>query len=528
MHTSSLDYLHRHLFKLTLLGCCLIYCILTIPAIFQSNHFYKNLEPYPDGLLYANSAQNLIRKQQLALIYNSSSLQIWTPPLYPLVLSMGFLFSTNITSFYLVNVILGLCTFILFYYILECLGQDPRSKSIVLILFACHATWSWLPSLPMSENLSLPLFLSGVLIALQQRPKFHSILLLALIAILLLFTRYSMVTSSIFFFATCIYLWFKYKQIHISKNQFYLFTTAGLIALICCIMLNQLKHGFFEKIILDIFGGPKYFQIAFLPTNLQRYFGILIGHPDTFLWKTFSFTSIVITLTSSLGIFFQLSSKQARSQVVILLGILSSIFPLIILFYVVDIRYILTALPILIFSQVFFFDAIFRRWNKVIGLLFAILIFILVGYSQAPLFKEIVLSNIFHRSIGWQYEAIINFNKFANSSIGHEQIEIITALPPFLVGTYQTQNYKVLPLSEHQEFIAKKQYVWGDDVSYDNLIEGYKKKLNDGKNIYISNAYITHQQEVIKDFEEYKKNFQLLPVSSGCLNTCNIYQILLK
>ncbi len=144
---------------------------------------------------------------------------------------------------------------------------------------------------------------------------------------------------------------------------------------------------------------------------------------------------------------------------------------------------------------------------------------------QISLFKEIISFNVLHRSTAWQYQAIKQFDLYF---LDKSDVKIITALPPFLVDAYQETEYRVLPLSQSQEFLQKKELVWGTDVPYENLMEGYITWLKQSKRLFISNAYITHQQSVIEDYEAYKTQFDLELVSSGCLDACNIYELHLK
>jgi len=51
--------------------------------------------------------------------------------------------------------------------------------------------------------------------------------------------------------------------------------------------------------------------------------------------------------------------------------------------------------------------------------------------------------------------------------------------------------------------------------------------LENGETLYISNAYITHLKSVVEDFEEYKNQFELKPISSDCDQACNVYQLYL-
>ena len=64
---------------------------------------------------------------------------------------------------------------------------------------------------------------------------------------------------------------------------------------------------------------------------------------------------------------------------------------------------------------------------------------------------------------------------------------------------------------------------WGDSVDYKNLLNDYRSMIDDGQKLYLSNAYITHQQSVVEDYESYKDEFGLELVLEGCLGACNLY-----
>jgi hypothetical protein len=198
-------------------------------------------------------------------------------------------------------------------------------------------------------------------------------------------------------------------------------------------------------------------------------------------------------------------------------------FPLLLIFYTFDSRYIILTVA-LIATMIGWAFSRFSIKNLYLKLTLLGIFFTLHLMGQIPLFKQVVANNILHTSVGWQYEAVKNFDSYFSQNAERQPL-LITALPPHLVASYQKQKYSLLPLSPDQEFLQKGEYVWGSTVPYDSLIDGYRMWLTDGKEIYITNAYITHQQSVIGDYEEYKRHFNFELVSEGCLSACNIYKL---
>jgi hypothetical protein len=119
------------------------------------DHVYLNLEPYPDGLLYAVSAQQLVTHHKLALQYRDAVLPFWTAPLYSVVLSLFYLFSIRIETFYAANLVLGALGVLCFGAALNRFGLSKGTVAATLLLYVSHFYVYWIVSLPMAENLSL-------------------------------------------------------------------------------------------------------------------------------------------------------------------------------------------------------------------------------------------------------------------------------------------------------------------------------------------------------------------------------------
>jgi hypothetical protein len=137
--------------------------------------------------------------------------------------------------------------------------------------------------------------------------------------------------------------------------------------------------------------------------------------------------------------------------------------------------------------------------------------------------KQVISANVLHRSQSWQFQSVKHFSQQQELDAN---AYLITALPPFLISTYENPEYKILPLSRHQEFLAKDQNVWSTELADKSLLpDFYKKLLQEEKKLFVSNAYVTHQQAVIDDFENLKTQFNLELVSEGCEKTCNLYKL---
>jgi hypothetical protein len=261
-----------------------------------------------------------------------------------------------------------------------------------------------------------------------------------------------------------------------------------------------------------------FYNIGNLSKNFVAYAQIILGNKANFLWIMHPISSIGMFLSIILNFLYSRNKPKIWKKVVPLLLVFCSLFFLLLTFYLTDSRYIIYIIPIyIVLFSLTTPRELFLSYKFLIFFLFISHIF-----SQIPLFKKIISENIFHRSVAWQYEA----SKIIGDFSSHEQnSQIITALPPHLVAAYTNDQSILLPLSNSQEFLQKKQYIWGEKINYNNLLLYYKEQVAAGENIYITNSYITHQQSVIDDYEAYKTEFTFKLIKEGCLGACNIYKL---
>jgi hypothetical protein len=97
-------------------------------------------------------------------------------------------------------------------------------------------------------------------------------------------------------------------------------------------------------------------------------------------------------------------------------------------------------------------------------------------------------ANILHRSQSWQQQSVKHFSQQQELDTN---AYLITALPPFLISTYENPAYKILPLSQHQEFLAKDQNVWTRELKdKSSLPDLYKKNASRReKSLYFQRLY---------------------------------------
>lgn len=503
-----------------------LYLVLTLPAALTTQSVHLNLEPYPDGLLYAVSARNAALGRGLQLEYLQSELALWVPPLYAVILIPGYLLSTAPQTFYVTNVLLGVATIFLLWRILKHRTNTWQLIGIGLLLYLSHAYCIWLPAVPMSENLVQPLFLLALSALLEKKPSPQN-LLLSLIGIAgLLFTKYSLV--GVVAMLSC---WWLHTVLCTQSKKVKLWLLSGicltLVAFVLYLYSIKTNPVLLLSAVLKQFtteGG--FYGTQYILSNAISYGKVLTGQSSWLLWLQHPFTSVAVAFTALGALILNAVAGRDDSTGKWLLAVFLAQFPLLLIFYVADARYVLVSLLILVVALcqvLYFYQDKLWKYKKIL-LCIVTLLLAIHFYSQGPLFKQVLSSNLLHRSTAWQYEAVQHFNTFFSTKHSSEPI-LITTLPPFFVDAYQAAEFRVVPLSNDQEFLAKGEYVWGDDINYMNLRQTYRDWIIQGKDVYITNSYITHQQAVVGEYEWYAQNFQMIEVSSGCQQACNIYKL---
>lgn len=516
--------------RLLVLGAAvLLYLIITVPAFFAEHHTLKNLEPYPDGLYYALGGKALANTHTFELRYRDASLVPQVPVVYPFLLSLGYRVLPTVGAFYLVNILLGAGTLVLLWLVLQRLTEHLSFVVFGMGVIASNAVFWFLPTLPMTENLSLFFLTLAVYGLLMKRVRLVDVACAVGGIAGLVYTHHSAVSVAGVLAVWLIYTVSTGMPKKISKGALWVGLAVSVVGVAVASkpLAERVMHVWQQLL------NPEniFFNFKYVLGNIRAYSAISAGFSNFFLWVQTPQISPAVGVLSIVGMVMGLMQKKGRKVVLLLTSLFVSQFPPLLVFYVVDERYsIYTLVLAVLLSVVFLSHFLPQLGQKKLGM-GALLAMCVVSsvISQRALVKQVVAANLLGSSHGWQQEAVQQFDQyFSQENSGSEQPLLITALPPVLVSAYQTADYRVLPLSTAQEFLQKKEYMWGSDVPYGDLLSGYEQWLKEGKKIYITNAYVTHQASVIQDFEAFKSKFTLTQVSEGCMNACNMYRIGVK
>ncbi len=508
----------------------LLWLMLTVPALFHA-HVMSNLEPYPDGLFYVGKALTFARTGEFVLSYGDSKLVGTVPPLYPLILIPVFFIFQQVPFFLLTNVLLGIGLILTVAFVLKQMEMSPIVIWLALMLLLLHGYFLWLPTLPMAENLALPLFVSMLAMLIQNKRRWWSIVIAVIIALCLVMTKYAYVLSATMF-PTILFIQLaiekKFKQIVWLLGCGSVVVGAGLL------WFNYLhirpwelilSHGFDKK----WFTGITYYSFSYWKTNTWFYFSTLVGAPTRFLWYTQPLTSLWISLAGVIGLImgYKSTKPKVRRAAIMVFIMTVTYFPVFLLFYVYDARYVLPLIPLIIVAAVIVVQSLIDQRKTVAAVLLGSWLIVSSLLSQKVLYKQVIGSNWLGRSQAWQYEAVKHFSNFF-SSYPDDRAAVLTALPPYLIALYEQPSYRVLPLTGKQNFIRLQKEVWGKDVVFDRYEVWLKQQLELGTNLYISNAYVGNDRNQQTAFESYFQRFTVIKIQEGCLGGCTLYQLKLK
>src|SRR5258708_14281061 len=202
----------------------LIYLGLTFTSPFSSHHFLLNLEPYPDGLFYVNSAFTFLRTHHFVVTYQDYVLPAQIVPLYAGILALFYFFYSSPAVFYLANVTLGVGTITFLFLTLRLLTKRRIFTILGLVLYLSYAIIFWLPSVPMAENAVLFVFAATLFFffSLSKKLKLLNLILLVIGIGCLVVTKFTLIPIAGIFTLAVLYLLF------INKKFLWFWTTIGV------------------------------------------------------------------------------------------------------------------------------------------------------------------------------------------------------------------------------------------------------------------------------------------------------------
>ncbi len=511
------------------LASCL-FLLMTLPALVSDKHILFNLEPYPDGLVYTVPARNLVLTGHFIIGDRGQLLKPLVPPLYSLALLPGFLITSHPAVFYVINLILGLLQLIFLGLTLHHLTPKKLWLGVGMALYALNAWWWWLPTVPLAENLGVFLFILSIWWWTAPTWTQKTAYGLMATAVALAFTKYIYIgVAGLLALGVIGRLWQQrqWRQLSVVMG---IGGIGGLLFVAFHVWNGMNPLGVFDwlfnkgQVQNPTYHGESFYSFKYIVPNTLAYVDILLGQTKQLLWLQEPLTSGWLTILGFAGLGVAGFYPKLRHKALALLLLFLAQWPLLIIFITVDARYALTNVIVVVLTIVVVGTYLTSKkaWLW-LGLCLVGLFHLL--WIQIPLTKQIISQNWLHRTRAWQYESIQVMNLTFQDK---NEVQIITALPPFLVEMYQTEKYQTLPLSKNQEYLNKDKLIWDSEIGYGDLPFWFEQQLRAGQTLYITNAYITHSHEVVADFEGLKNRFVFETVATGCEHACDIYQLKLR
>jgi hypothetical protein len=434
-----------------------------------------------------------------------------------------YLFSIRIETFYAANLVLGALGVLCFGAALNRFGLSKGTVAATLLLYVSHFYVYWIVSLPMAENLSLLLMNVLLLYLTSNAAKRTKVIKVVGALFFFAMTKFAHVFSSV---GVAIFVVSNSYAGVLKKHA--VWSVLVMLLVVCAAMqLIQIFYpGLLRLFINQLLGnsdGIKYFSLQFFPERFSAYLLTFLGMPRNFLWMTTPLTSGITALLMVAGVVSAWKSARpiwrtvAAAGLCMMCGQLMMLF----LFYHSDTRYILHFIPFMVVYVGFALQSIAKHQRVLVGMLTVLCI--AQVWSQMSGWRYLVATNWLHRSVAWQREAV----RVLDASVPDNGV-VITALPPFFVQAYQQKGYRVLPLSQHQEFLQKNQQVWGSDVMYLDLFQTYDKLIQQSVPVYVSTSYLTADKRFEQDYLRLLDRYDMEIVTDGCLHTCAVYRLQIK
>jgi len=530
--------------------------VLLISLLFKNPYSGKNsisnLDPYPDALMYLTAAKGLTEGAGLQIYYKSVKLDSTIPPLYPAAIAPFYFIFRDPRAFYFANILLTLASSLFFYRIIFKLFQDEKVKATLFLAFVSNFIIFWYPSVAMAENLLICLFIISTYLLLDS-PTGKKSLYLGLLTTSFFATKYVAWTLSFSLGLTFTIFLFSQKLRQVQKFKlFSLYLLASGASFIILMLLesstkeqnifNQLEL-YFQHIPATINSiGADWsvhssgahssltFSQSYLKTNLLRYFAGLIGGPAPAAGKDFITIPIVIGMSSLLGIFINLFFSRLRVLSFYFLIVFLTTLSYILFFFKTDNRYLFVIIPIQIIVFGISLSTLLSFLNKkklfLSSHLITFVILSAIVLSVSPVISNQLKLNFYDGENSRSYQTVMFYNQTFRESKPGKKPNIISTIPPLMVDFYSNKNYNLLPFSGYQHFMYKPE-IW-DIPNNSNLFELYKQYLEDGREIYLSDHDANNPSFYSFAYLFYKENFELIPISTGCHNQCNIFKLELK
>ena len=477
-----------------------VFCLLVaFKNPFSINSLVPNLEPYPDSLYYATPAWNVVHNKSFDMSIPGFEVKLITPPLYSLYLIPFFAVIKDVRVFYVANLLLILATLLLFGWWLKIKFQSFKNGFwlVAMGMFLLVSTFYFynLPGLLMAESLVIFLVVC-LLLAFEIKKNGVKSFLLGLISALLMLVKVSDLPIS-----AVVYSWLVIDCVKRRKWSELLWPTLFVIGVGAYFGLSHFLVG--HKNLTSVVS----FSIDYFETNFKFYVKALFGEKTTYLWYQ---EILIFWLTGwlALGGSILVMIKKVWSDIWVV-SIAVGVVIFMSFFITPDVRYVVMLLPIIIYMAVKSVSFV----SKGQKLLLAIWLCLYLGTNaKLVMLKQQVGLNFRHREVPWNYIAMDYYRGIAEKD---PNSCVASFLPPYYFNLYWHKDLCYLPINSNQEFM----------VNYP-ILESYKQKLSEGKNIYISDYYVTNNMTGWgKDIDVLKKYFNFSKIGTGCEGICVVYKL---
>lgn len=577
-------FVKKHLVFFAVLG---IFLALLLRDPFSQRTLVPNFEPYPDTIHYINPARSFVEGYGLEITREGRTLQTNVPPLYSIVLIPLFYVYNDPRMAFFTNVILALLSYLFFYKILAKLvttnDQRPTTiyqrlstndyrlttndliVAITLFLYVTNYFVYWYPSLAMSENLTLTLFMIGVWLLVKPVSPLTSIGA-GVLSVLFYMTKYASIPITGFYFITYLVkivaqvLHMKNKKQRATLLRSYmglLFASAGVLFLLfswwewtakgSTLLVTLFNSLFPQQSSAPTVMSGGWFSFSYMEKYLPQYLRAMAGGVRMrFLWDDTPIVPLYVGIPAIVGLLWAMVNKHSRLLAGGLVAMLISSIVFMSTFYSQDMRYLYHAIPTLLIGFALFWNNITNTvtscWLLVTGkkqiisnqskipyiLIIAVLLGIFGYYSitNAMRLKSAVMVNLKYAETPWYYISVLELNKyFAKEPPPSKKFPVvISSMIPYYIDFYSNGNYSLLPMSLHQEFRNSRKETWGD-YNYSDLIDLYRRILYSGYPLYVHNYGLGNEKVLHDDFQKIKDAFTLELVHQGCVDACNIWKV---
>lgn len=547
---------YNHIQRFVILTIFLLFLLLLIKNPYSGQNIISDFEPLPDSIHYVSPARSFISGQGLQITYEGRPLSPSVPPFYSLFLTPFYFFSNDARSYYFANVLLAIFSVGMFYFIMVKLKLNFFLRIICFFCFCTSIYIYWYPSVPMAENLFLPLYLLSIYLLLS-KTKIRNIIVAGFVCVSFYATKYiDIMVSGVF---GLVYL-YKIVALRQDKKFFYLDISIFIISVVVPLFLfdfieyiNKGYHiwpiGYFIQIfqigftsVINSSSTPissYYVSPIHVVFNIGQYMAGFIGGELITAGQGMIIMSPIVGMIGLIGLLLNPFFSKFKLVSIYLTASFLSVFVFACFFYVTEGRYLFFAVPVLILSFSLIVDRLWLFFMTInrgyLIYLTAGIILVLVLFSQIPpvyrQLKEFGSIVNFDRN----YSVIMMLNSDFKNLSEDNKIVVISVIPPYIFDYYSKPNYKLLPLSLRQTFMSTPEITWGND-DYSDLIKLYKKYINLGYILYLSTFKVEYSEPsngiqrflFYNDFNKIRQNFNLEKVANDCDKKCNLYKLSLK